>query len=439
MRHMKRIILLSVSLLLIISCSDQNTGKTEITKWQFGKRGAVSITYDDGTVNQFRNAMPVMDKLEIPGTFFINTGTIGGSVYKGTFIGRPVKEIISETAKVRTDSTNFYERASAAAFLGLKGTLAYHSNAGSRIDAGNAERAYRTIDELYSKVRRGEFLPLKGTTYEILDTVDATWDEIRNYAARGHEFASHMVTHPRLAALDEPNAMYELEKSRDEILNQLGKKHIFSGEIPYGTENKRAVDFAIKVYPALRNGMREPFLKEYHRSSRENPGADSSEYVQWQRGVVRRTGMPLAKSWVDTTAAHQNMWLVLVFHGVDGIGWEDLSSQYLEDYFNYIKSKDELWVATFGDVARYMRERVNSKIETEYKRKQITVSVTHNLDTSQYNIPLTLKTFVPKKWKEVNISQGQSSFDASTSQDNEGNFIIYQVLPNNGSAVLTKK
>lgn len=437
---MKRIILLSASILFIISCSDRkNTGKTEITKWQFDKKGAVSITYDDGTVNQFRKAMPVMDKLEMPGTFFINTGTIGGSVHKGAFIGRPVKEIISETAKVKTDSTNFYERASAAAFLGLKGTLAYHSNAGSRIDAGNAERAYRTIDELYSKVRRGEFPPLKGATYEILDTVDATWDEIRNYAARGHEFSSHMVTHPRLAALDETNAMYELEKSRDEILNQLGNKHIFSAEIPYGTENKRAVDFASRVYPALRNGMRESFLNEYHRSSRENPGEDSSEYVQWQRGVVRRTGMPLAKSWVDTTAAHQNIWLVLVFHGVDGIGWEDLSSEYLDEYFKYIKSNDELWVATFGDVARYIRERINSHIETEFKRNQITVNVTHDLDTSQYNIPLTLKTFVPKGWKEVNISQGQSSVDVITSQDSEGSFIIYQASPNNGPAVLTKK
>ena len=28
-------------------------GKTEITKWQDGKNGAVSPTYDDGSINQF--------------------------------------------------------------------------------------------------------------------------------------------------------------------------------------------------------------------------------------------------------------------------------------------------------------------------------------------------------------------------------------------------
>lgn len=436
---MKQIILLSVSILLFASCSDPNTGKTEITKWQFNKKGAVSLTYDDGTVNQFRKAMPVMDKLGIPGTFFINTGTIAGSQYKGTFIGRPVKEIIKETAKVKTDSTNFYERASAAAFLGLKGTLAYHSNAGSRLDAGNAERAYKIMDELYSKVRRGEFQPLKGATYEILDTVDATWDEIRNYASKGHEFASHMVTHPRLAALDEVNTMYELEKSQEEILNQLGKKHVFSGEVPYGTENKRAVNYASKVFQALRNGISEPFLKEYHRSSRENPVSEGTEYVQWQRGAVRRTGMPLMKSWVDTAAVRDNMWLVLVFHGVDGIGWEALSSQYLDEYFQYIKSKDELWVATFGDVARYMRERMNSTVEAENKGKEINVNVSNNLDTSLYNLPVTLKTYVPNGWKEVSIAQGQTSSDAVAQKDSIGTFIIYQVIPNTGSAILTKK
>jgi peptidoglycan/xylan/chitin deacetylase (PgdA/CDA1 family) len=447
MQFMRRITLqpvfnsavLTIVILNVISCSGRQLkdSKTEISKWQFDKKGAVSITYDDGTVNQFRKAIPVMDELKIPGTFFINTGTIDGSVHKGTFIGRPVREIIKETATEQTDSLNFFERASAAAYLGLKGTLAYHSSAGSRIDAGNAERAYKVIDELYGKVRRGEFKPLKGIEYEILDTVETTWDEIRSHAARGHEFASHMVTHPRLAALDEVNTLYELEKSRDELMNQLGQKHIFSGEIPYGTENKRAIDYAIKVYPALRNDMREPFLKEIHRSSRENPGSFiDAEYLQWQRGATTRTPMPMMNSWIDTAAVHDNMWLVLVFHGVDGIGWEALTSEALKEYFQYIKSKDELWIATFGDVARYMRQRMNANVEVEKKGREIIVNVAHSLDTSFYNIPLTLKTYIPKRWKEVQINRGDMTSVVIPGADKEGKFIVYQVLPNKGSVIL---
>jgi hypothetical protein len=50
--------------------------KTEITKWQYGKNGAVSLTYDDGSVNQFRIAVPIMDSFGFPATFDILTGTI---------------------------------------------------------------------------------------------------------------------------------------------------------------------------------------------------------------------------------------------------------------------------------------------------------------------------------------------------------------------------
>lgn len=69
-----------------ITAQKGDAGQTEITKWQYDKKGAVSVTYDDGSMNQFLKAMPVMDRLKIPGTFFINTGQISGSQYHGNQI-----------------------------------------------------------------------------------------------------------------------------------------------------------------------------------------------------------------------------------------------------------------------------------------------------------------------------------------------------------------
>src|ERR1700751_2373296 len=100
---------------LMIPCSRfavSQVGKTEITKWQYGKNGAVSLTYDDGSINQFRVAVPIMDSFGLPATFFIITGDIAGSRYHGTFIGRPIKTIIAETTTVPTNKDNFFERAS---------------------------------------------------------------------------------------------------------------------------------------------------------------------------------------------------------------------------------------------------------------------------------------------------------------------------------------
>src|ERR1700712_2677108 len=95
------IIIFSSSILL---CRGQGNaiGSTTVTKWQYGKNAAVSVTYDDASRNQFLKALPVMEKLKMPATFFVITGPIKGSKYQGKFIGRPVSEIINESASIPT-------------------------------------------------------------------------------------------------------------------------------------------------------------------------------------------------------------------------------------------------------------------------------------------------------------------------------------------------
>ena len=93
----------------------------------------------------------------------------------------------------------------------------------------------------------------------------------RNLSERQYEFASHTVTHPRLAALDDANLVYELEKSRQEILDRLWFKHTFSVECPYGTENQRAVQFALERYQLTRNRMPDVFVEDIDRFSDTDP------------------------------------------------------------------------------------------------------------------------------------------------------------------------
>lgn len=437
MKHLFTINSLSLLISIIFLANLPAKAQTEISKWQDGKKGAVSITYDDGSVNQFRKALPIMNRLNIPATFFIITGQIPGSQYQGRFIGRPVKTIIEEASRIPTNKDNFYERASAAGFLGYIGTLEYHSNAGAKIDAGKPEEAYRIMDELYKKVLNNEFKEGQQGNNEVNDAKGISWDDIRSYAAQGHEFASHTVTHARLAALDEVNMLYELEKSKDDILKQLGPKYIFSAEGPYGTENERVMEYAHKIYPALRNRMPEPFLAELNRSSRKEPGLINKEYVQWQRGATTKTPLAQMKSWIDTTAANDNIWLVLVIHGVDGIGWEALSSDSLDQYFQHLKSKDkDLWIATFGDATKYIRERMNASVKTRDNKNNMVINLSHSLDKTMYDLPLTLKTYIPSAWKEVEIKQGNVNTRIRPQQDTKGSYVQYRAKPNSVEIVL---
>jgi len=145
------------------------------------------------------------------------------------------------------------------------------------------------------------------------------------------------------------------------------------------------------------------------------------------------------KSWVDTIARHDNIWLVLVFHGVDGVGWEPKTGPELKEYFGYIKSLEErLWVATFQDVTKYIRERMHNRAKTSRRGQAIEVDLRHDLPGNLYDLPLTLKTYVPAGWQSVEVKQGNRTARAVTARDERGRYILYRAVPNSGLVTLAK-
>ncbi|CAD5279155.1 MULTISPECIES: polysaccharide deacetylase family protein [unclassified Imperialibacter] len=433
--HLNHILATFTIVSILTSCQpsfDADIGKTEVAKWYQDKTGAVSLTFDDGTIHQFTIAMPMLDSLGMKGTFYIITGKIPESQYRGTFIGRPGEEIIAETAKIPTNKDNLLERASAIGFLGYEGGLDYHTRAGAAVDAENVDKAIEIIEEGYAKIRAGKLRKVGPPTSYREGNDTTTWELYRQYAANGHEIASHTVTHPRLAILDEANILYELEKSKEEIENQIGEDYIFSAEGPYGTENEHAMEYVLSVYESARNRMPEPFLAELNRGAKESPGEgkEGKEYVQWQRGPLSKTPMELMKSWVDTTAARNDTWLVLVFHGVEGVGWEAKPKEQLREYFEYVAAKkDDVWVAPFVEVTQYIRERMAAKVSTKIVGSTIVVNLTHTLDPKWYGHSLTLKTLVPD-WKKVQVKQGDTILAVRMTEEDGKKYVMYEALPN---------
>lgn len=431
--------LLLIGLISLFSCNterDENVGETSITKWKDDKKTAISITYDDGIITQFTVARPIMNKLEMPGTFYIITGKLEGA-QKGKFIGRAKEKIIEETKLTKTDKNNFFERASLIAFTGTTEAVDYHSRVGSLYEAGKTNEAYQLLDEGYDKIRNGKLTNSDEVIFHD-NAVDTTsWQDLKNYAEEGHEIASHTVTHPRLAVLDEKNLLYELEQSKRDIEKYLGEEHIFSVECPYGTENERIMEYAHRLYPALRNRMPASYLEELNRASKEPPGKSNKEYVQWQRGALTDSGLDEMKAWVQTCLDHDNIWLVLVFHGVDGFGWEPKTGEELEEYFNFINDrKEKIWVATFADVTKYIRARKNTVIESIPNENRIQIKLSSDLNPKVYNVPITLKTYVPKDWNSVTINKDHVVYKADS--DSLGKYITYPVLISENEVVLEK-
>lgn len=418
------------------SCTQNYTVSTEILKWKDGKRAAISLTYDDGTLNQFRVALPIMEELDMRGTFYINTGEIPGQKNEAKYLGRDPKIVIEETASIPTNQENYFERAGLIRFLEIPGAVSFHDRSGATYEQGRIEEAYKIMDEGYVLARKLKTIYL--IPPQIIDGPMIDWDELRTYAASGHEFGVHTISHPRLAVLDEENLLFELEKCAEDIERELGKAHLFSAECPFGTENERVMEYALDLFPATRNRMPETYLEEINRSGTFDVKNDyQKEYVQFQRGPLSKTNQDLMKSWIDDIITRNDVWLVLVFHGIEGIGWEAISEDRIRDYFTYIASKSEdVWVAPFREVTKYMRQRMASEVMVQVGSKEIKIELKSDLDAYWYDQPLTLKTYFDMGWEKVKLVQGVEEIELKIQQDEGGQFVQYDYQPSKGSLIL---
>ena len=81
---------------------------------------------------------------------------------------------------------------------------------------------------------------------------------------------------------------------------------------------------------------------------------------------------------------------------------------------------------------------MKAEVKSSATKRKITVTLTHSLDKSIYELPLTLKTVVKPEWKEVTVKQGSNVKRIKTQQDGIVTYALYQALPNTGNIEISK-
>jgi hypothetical protein len=153
---------------------------------------------------------------------------------------------------------------------------------------------------------------------------------------------------------------------------------------------------------------------------------------------VTATTVEEMTGWVDTSM-RTGAWLVLVIHGVEGVGYQPLPAANVKALFDDIKTKsDRVWVATYQDGAKYIRERMKAVIKTVQAGQAIEVTVAHPLDANVYEVPLTARTTVPAEWTAVQVTQGQNTTKATAQKGDGRSYVQYHVNPNAGVVRLAK-
>jgi hypothetical protein len=448
MKHIYRIAF--ACLLCVVTVAGQEP-RTTITKWQDGKLAAVSITFDDSTINQFRIALPMLNERGLPATFFVITGEIPGSEHRPTFVGRPIMEIIRESATIPTNRENAYERSSMLRYLGeIQRVEIVLNNFRPNSAAGMIEKGqFSEFDKVLAMLRES------GQTYSLkpmppvrsqetgrppaIHPGGLTWNEFREAAKHGHEIGNHLVSHAHTPGLDEANILHEAMKADEDIRAQMGPDHAFSIESSYGIHDHRVEKILVPRFPLTRNWVTDEFMDGILRGDNRDPGSMKKEYVQWQRGPISKTSVEQMTGWIDKSLA-TGTWLVLVIHGVEGIGWEPVPAAFLRAYFDYMKANEHrLWVATFRDAAKYARERMASRVTTKQSGDAIEVAVLHSLDPKLYNLPLTARTTVSAQWTSVQVRQGRAATTVPVQHDASGAYVQYRIAPNAGTARIERE
>lgn len=177
------------------------------------KRGRhVLITFDDGYVDNYEHAFPVLKAHGVPATFFIATG----------FIDEPQLPWWDEIAwMVRTSKRSGLEMPGY-----LEGAVSF--------DEPERERAVRTLLRAYKKLpdeRTKDFLnaagAATGTGRPPRDLVDPrtfwmTWDMIREMHAAGMTIGGHTVHHPVLSRLSREEQAKEIASCERRLKEELG-------------------------------------------------------------------------------------------------------------------------------------------------------------------------------------------------------------------------
>jgi hypothetical protein len=107
----------------------------------------------------------------------------------------------------------------------------------------------------------------------------------------------------------------------------------------------------------------------------------------------------------------------------------------------HLKENDsKFWVSTFGNVARYIKERNCASVsETALSETSITVTVTDTLsDNEVFNFPLTIRRKLPEGWTSTSVTQNGTAVNDTIVDVNSVKYIQFEAVPDGGSVVISK-
>jgi oligosaccharide reducing-end xylanase len=265
----------------------------------------------------------------------------------------------------------------------------------------------------------------KLTAYPVINW-GPNWTALQNAAAAGHEISSHTMSHPHMSGMSIPSQTTELANSQSTINSHIPGLQCDTLAWPYCEPGNEAL--AATYYIAARHC--QGFIE----------GNTPSNFYEISSIICGSSGVNSTAAFIakfDSVTASKG-WCVFLIHGVNEGAYSPLSSAALRGGLEYLNThRSTLWVQTFGNVVRYIRER-NAVSVTELSNQGaiITLQVTDTLNDANYNYPITIRRPLPAGWTFVNVSQDGHAVTSSIVDVNSIQYVMFDVVPDGGNVVL---
>ncbi len=335
------------------------------------------------------------------------------------------------------------------------------------------------LDSAFAKYGlRGSVMSIVKSNYKITEsevdgetvyTPNQTWIDRYNavYENGRLEPESHTYTHTPLpsdswaASQDDPESYlaYNTEENyyKELVLSkQLLEDYTGHDVITLAPSNNTLSDGAMAVvmknYYAVRQGSRFSVGNLYDIQSLD-PVVGSAEKGGWYNLAMLgfydgehagvNTTFPNALAHISQNGG----WIVTMCHNIrESSGDATIAeAEALFAKINEYQKAGTVWVATFGEATRYIRERQNSTVTYEFANDKGIVNVTMAsttedglpLDADVFNHPLTVRISLPAGVEAVKYTLDGEECSSTTFVENDTTYAYVNVVPNSGDIEVT--
>ncbi len=218
----------------------------------------ITITFDDGYLNNYKYAVPILEKYEIPATFFITT-----IQDKASFLWPDFLDLVSfHTSKNEIIfENNLYTKNRKNEFV-FKGVSL--KNRCKKLIFNEIKPLFISFDEEWKAIQK--------------NSLDDYWRLMNNNHIKKiaenplFTIGSHSYTHTNLAEISIEEAKFEILKGK-EILETICSKPISEFAFPFGTYNSDLVNYCEQI------GFEKILLVDYNTEKDKNVATLKNRFV----------------------------------------------------------------------------------------------------------------------------------------------------------------